>query len=326
MCLPKACVSRIVVDIEHTGRRIDNFLSSVLKGVPKDRIYRMLRSGEVRVNGGRVRQGHRLTSGEILRIPPVYSSASPAPAAPAASLQAMLRARVVFEDDALLVLDKPAGIAVHAGAGVRHGVIEGLRALRPEAPYLELVHRLDRSTSGCLMIAKRPRVLRTLHAGLRAGAIEKEYLALVRGDWRGGRRVVAVPLRKSLMRSGERIVGVDQGGKPSETRMWPIEVFDGASLIGVELGSGRTHQIRVHAAHIGYPVAGDCKYGDPSFNRRMRSRGLGVLFLHAGRLKFRHPECDHEVTVTANLPQPLASVLETLRGEGISSSRPRQVV
>lgn len=302
----------VVVDVEHGGRRIDNFLCGVLKGVPKERIYRMLRTGEVRVNSGRIGPGYRLAPGEVLRIPPVYLDAVPEPG----RLKVMLRQRVLYEDQALLVLDKPAGLAVHAGTGLRHGVIEGLRAEHPGAAFLELVHRLDRTTSGCLLIAKRPRVLRALHQAIRAGAIEKAYVALLRGRWTEGTRVVDVPLGMHRIGAGERVVSIESGGKPSQTRMHPLEVYDDASLVGIVLGSGRMHQIRVHAAHIGHPVAGDGKYGDEGFNRVMRRHGLRRLFLHAERLRLRHPETGRELVVRCGLPEVLAGVLESLRAAG----------
>jgi 23S rRNA pseudouridine955/2504/2580 synthase len=304
-------VRMVVVDAEHAGQRIDNFLAYQLKGVPKSHIYRVLRKGEVRVNSSRARPEYRLQAGDKVRIPPVrQSEPGPAPVAGPALL-ARLEAAIVHEDSQLLVLNKPAGVAVHGGSGLSYGVIEALRVLRPGA-QLELVHRLDRDTSGCLMIAKRRSVLRGLHELLRQGAVDKRYLALLCGRWRGGRRRVSVALRKNVLHGGERMVEVDATGKESLTVFEPIALYEGASLMEVRLATGRTHQIRVHAAHIGHPIAGDEKYGDSEHNRRMRELGLRRLFLHAHSLAFKMPGSECEVRVSAPLGEDLQRVLDRL--------------
>lgn len=302
----------MAVDAEHAGRRIDNFLTGMLKGVPRSRIYRILRRGEVRVNGGRVQQDYRLRPGDRLRIPPVRSAISPSEI-PNGPLKTLLEESPLYEDEGLLILNKPSGLPVHGGTGYSFGVIELLRAIRRSEPYLELVHRLDRGTSGCLMIAKRPRVLRHLHELLRGGAIDKRYVTLVQGRWSGAARVIDEGLKKNVLRAGERVVQVSLEGKAAQTYMAPIELWTSASLMQVKLWTGRTHQIRVHAAHVGHPVAGDTKYGDPGFNRLMREYGLRHLFLHANRLELRLPGAGPRVSAQAPLPDHLAKVLARLR-------------
>jgi len=306
-------VRQMEVMPEHAGRRIDNFLAWVLKGVPKSRIYRMLRSGEARVNGGRVRPAYRICPGDRLRIPPVHTEASPKGRDVPEWLKTALRDAVVYEDPDLLALDKPAGVAVHSGTGMSLGLIEALRAMRPEEPYLELVHRLDRGTSGCLLVARRPEVLRALHGMLRAGRIEKTYLTLLRGRWRGGAEVVDLGLRRDVLRSGERMVGVATDGKPARTVFAPRELFRSASLMEARLITGRTHQIRVHAVEIDHPVAGDAKYGDKGFNRVMRDLGLRDLFLHSHRISLVSPRLGARISIVTELPAALRAVLQALR-------------
>ncbi|MGH8568799.1 MAG: RluA family pseudouridine synthase, partial [Gammaproteobacteria bacterium] len=285
-----------------------------LKGVPKSRIYRMLRSGEARVNGGRVRPAYRICPGDRLRIPPVHTGAPPNHGREIPEwLKTALRDAVVYEDPDLLALAKPAGVAVHSGTGVSFGIIEALRAMRPEEPYLELVHRLDRDTSGCLLVARRPEVLRALHGMLRAGRIEKIYLTLLRGRWRGGTELVDLGLRRNVVRSGERMVGVATGGKPARTAFAPRELFRGASLMEARLITGRTHQIRVHAMEIDHQVAGDAKYGDKGFNRVMRDLGLRDLFLHSHRISLVSPTSGARISIVAELPAALRGVLQALR-------------
>jgi 23S rRNA pseudouridine955/2504/2580 synthase len=308
---PKNAVYWLQVGPEEAGQRIDNYLLRQLKGVPKSRIYRLLRKGEVRVNRGRIKPEYRVQSGDEVRIPPIRQ-AERDPTAPAEGLVSRIETAILYEDERLLVLNKPAGVAVHGGSGIRHGVIEALRAARPTAPMLELVHRLDRDTSGCLVIAKKRSALRNLHQLLREGGMDKRYLALVRGDWPGGTRTVTAALNKNQVKGGERIVTVDAGGKAARTLFRPRSRFAGASLLDVELDTGRTHQIRVHGAHIGHPLAGDDKYGDPVFNKAMSDLGLRRLFLHAAALGFREPEREHEVRVSAPLPEDLQAVLDRL--------------
>ncbi|MFA7386702.1 MAG: 23S rRNA pseudouridine(955/2504/2580) synthase RluC [Thiohalobacteraceae bacterium] len=299
------------VGSEDAGQRIDNYLMRHLKGVPRSLIYRILRRGEVRVNKGRSKPEYRIQAGDQVRVPPVRVAA-PAGRALGEGPGDRLAQRILYEDERLLVIDKPAGMAVHGGSGLSFGVIEALRAARPEAHFLELVHRLDRETSGCLMIAKKRSELRSLHDLLRQGAVEKRYLALVRGRWERGDRLIEAPLLKGQTRGGERIVTVDATGKAADSRFRPVEVFDQASLVEVDLGTGRTHQIRVHAAHVGHPLAGDEKYGDAEFNRRMRELGLKRVFLHAQNLGFADPLSGREVHVSAPLPEELRAILERL--------------
>ena len=306
-------VQRVQVTPEQAGQRIDNFLLGRLKGVPKSRIYRLLRRGEVRVNSGRIKPTYRIQSGDEVRIPPVRVSEKDS-GQPQQGLVARVEQAIIYEDDRLLVLDKPAGVAVHGGSGVSHGVIEALRAARPKAPFLELVHRLDRDTSGCLVVAKKRSALRNLHALLREGGMEKRYLALVGGAWQGGAQTVQAPLRKNLLKGGERMVRVDPEGKPSRTLFRPLSNYPGATLVEVLLDTGRTHQIRVHGVHIGHPLAGDEKYGDAEFNQAMRALGLRRLFLHAQSLSFTEPGREQEVHVSAPLSADLRALLDALEG------------
>jgi 23S rRNA pseudouridine955/2504/2580 synthase len=293
------------------GQRIDNFLFSLLKGVPKSHIYRILRKGEVRVNKGRVKADYRLNAGDLIRIPPIRLSEKKH-TQPGSRVLELIDSRIIYEDKKLLVLDKPSGVAVHGGSGVSYGVIEAIRALRPDFPFFELVHRLDRETSGCLLIAKKRSTLRQLHELFRTDRVQKQYIALVKGSWKGGKRKVDLPLQKNVMRSGERMVQVTEEGKVAISYFEPIEYYKSATLMRVFLGTGRTHQIRVHAAHVGHPVAGDQKYGDAQFNQRMRGLGLGRLFLHAAYLGFTLTD-DKEISVSAPLSDDLRQVLLKLQ-------------
>lgn len=299
------------VDTEESGQRIDNYLMRVLKGVPRSHIYRILRKGEVRVNKGRVRPQYKLAAGDLVRIPPVRVSDKPVVSGRHPGLRDIDQ-QILFENKRLIVMNKPSGMAVHGGSGISQGVIEALRAEWPNAPYLELVHRLDRETSGCLMIARRRSALRDLHEQLREGRVRKTYLALVRGKWQGGRRKISAPLRKNQLKGGERLVRVDPDGKAATTIFTPLSVFEQASLMEVELLTGRTHQIRVHAAHCGHPLAGDPKYGDDDFNKAMRTLGLRRLFLHAGMLEFSDPGQDEMINVSAPMPENLKALLNCL--------------
>lgn len=297
------------------GQRIDNYLLTQLKGVPKSRIYRILRTGEVRVNSGRIKPTYRIKAGDAIRIPPIRVSEEEAPARPGDRALERVNASILFEDKGLLIVNKPSGLAVHGGSGLSYGLIEALRALRPEAPFLELGHRLDRDTSGCIVIAKKRSVLRAFHELLREGGSDKRYLALLKGCWRGGERRVEVPLLKNVTQSGERMVKVSPEGKPALTIFRPLTVFRDATLVEAELITGRTHQVRVHAAHIGHPIAGDDKYGDEAFNKRMAEVGLKRLFLHASALSFTLPESGQVVSVSAPLGDELRSVLDRLEAE-----------
>lgn len=307
----KPGVKWVDINAGQAGQRIDNFLLRVLKGVPKSRIYRLLRKGEVRVNRGRIRADYRLKAGDQVRIPPVRVAERQTPA-PTANAVDLLANSILYEDERLLVLDKPAGMAVHGGSGLSYGVIEALRVLRPDAPYLELVHRLDRETSGCLLIAKKRSELRALHELLRRGDVEKRYLLLAQGDWSQGPWKINAPLRKNQVQGGERIVRVDPEGKEARTHFRFLEGYGNASLMEAELKTGRTHQIRVHAAHAGHPLAGDSKYGDSVFNRELRKLGLKRLFLHAHFVAFRDEERHRDIEVSAPLAPDLRKLIQQL--------------
>ena len=308
--IPKA--RRLAIDEEQAEQRLDNFLFRQLKGVPKGHVYRLLRTGQVRVNGRRAKPDYRLASGDEVRIPPVRQAEITPPVRPGSRQLAALQAAILFEDEQLLVINKPAGMAVHGGSGVSFGVIEALRTLRPEQRSLELVHRLDRDTSGCLIIAKKRSALRALHAALREGAVEKRYLALLAGGWSGGERQVRLALEKNVLQSGERRVHVAETGKPAESRFQPLQAFKNAMLVEVTIMTGRTHQIRVHAAHLKHPVAGDDKYGDREANRYFRSLGLKRMFLHARSLGFKQPVSGEAIRVSAQLDDNLKTVLDRL--------------
>jgi 23S rRNA pseudouridine955/2504/2580 synthase len=305
----------IEVAAANEGQRIDNYLLTQLKGVPKSRIYRILRTGEVRVNSGRIKPTYRIKAGDAIRIPPIRVSEEEVPVRPGDRVLERVNASILFEDKGLLVVNKPSGLAVHGGSGLSYGLIEALRALRPEAPFLELGHRLDRDTSGCIVIAKKRSVLRAFHELLREGGSDKRYLALLKGRWRGGERRVEAPLLKNVTQSGERMVKVSAEGKSALTIFRPLTVFKDATLVEAELITGRTHQVRVHAAHIGHPIAGDDKYGDEAFNKRMAEVGLNRLFLHASAVSFTLPERGQVVSVSAPLGDELRSVLDRLEAE-----------
>ena len=311
-----AQVSFVTIDDAHAGQRVDNFLFTHLKGVPKTHVYRIIRKGEVRVNKGRVKQTTKLKKGDQVRIPPIRLAERTA-ADIDTSRYAFLKQATLFEDDALLIINKPSGMAVHAGSGIQIGVIEALRAVRQDLRYLELVHRLDRATSGCLVLAKKASVLKALHEdfknnSLTTGRLDKRYYTLVKGRWRFGERNVVKPLNTEARQQGERVVVVDEQGKFARSIMRPISVSDTASLLEVKLLTGRTHQVRVHAQSEGHPVAGDPKYGDPEFNKTMKSFGVSRLFLHAASLRFRHPVTDVELQVVAPLSDDLKAVLTKL--------------
>ena len=301
------------VETDWAGQRIDNFLLRQLKGVPKSYIYRILRKGEVRVNKGRVKALYRLNAGDRVRIPPIRLPAAAAPVQPAKALLDQLEKAILFEDERFLVLNKPSGLAVHGGSGMSFGVIEVLRRLRPDQPHLELVHRLDRETSGCLLISKRRSALRTLHELIRQNSVDKRYLALVAGSWRKGSRVVDLPLLKNTLQGGERMVRVDPDGKSAETRFKRVQRYAKATLVEAELVTGRTHQIRVHSASLGSPILGDDKYGDAEANRWAKDLGLKRLFLHAYSLRFRWPGEMTDIRIQAPLPENLENVLKKLK-------------
>ncbi|WP_338114144.1 RluA family pseudouridine synthase [Thiorhodococcus mannitoliphagus] len=304
------------MDQESDGQRIDNFLLRFVKGVPRSHVYRILRRGEVRVNKGRVKANHRVRQGDMVRIPPMrQAEAAPVGRASDAHL-AQLGTAVLYEDERLLVIDKPSGLAVHGGSGLSYGLIESLRQLRP-GRELELVHRLDRETSGCLVVSKRRSALRELHRIIREGGMGKRYLALMVGELPRAELLVDAPLKKNVLRSGERLVEVDSAeGKEARTRFRRRERFcfqgQALTLVEAELLTGRTHQIRVHAAHLGAPLAGDPKYGNETMNRALKEAGLKRLFLHASALSFRLGEMVRPLRVEAPLPAALQDVLDAL--------------
>ena len=300
------------------GQRIDNFLSRTLKDAPRSLIYRIVRTGEVRVNGGRVKPEHRLKAGDRVRLPPIKQRPAREAGTPSQSLREFITSAVIFEDRDLIVVNKPAGVAVHGGSGLNFGVIEALRAAHPQLKELELVHRLDRETSGCLLVAKRRSVLRELHAVLRERTMEKRYLALVCGRWPFGKKTIELPLKTNLKQGGERVVKVHADGQHAVSTFDPVRHFAKlATLLDVSIGTGRTHQIRVHAAHAGYPIAGDDKYGDRERDAKLRPYGLSRMFLHARSLTFLRREASQPFTIEAPLPPELQAVLDGL------SSAPR---
>jgi len=313
----------LTVDEASDGQRIDNFLAKMLKGVPKSHIYRILRSGEVRVNKGRIDASHKLALGDIVRVPPIRVATveKEVTNTPAASI---LEKTVIFEDDALLVIDKPAGFAVHGGSGVSRGVIEQLRLERPKAKFLELVHRLDRETSGVLMLAKKRAALVALHEAIRNNQTDKRYVMLVAGDWTEKKKRVKLDLQKYVLPNGERRVNVvtdiskDKYGEAqvSETIFYLKQNFPGFSLLEAQLVTGRTHQLRVQLAHLGFPIAGDDKYGDFALNKSLAKKGLKRMFLHSAETNLRHPVSGEKLKLIAPLPAELQKFIEKLEGNG----------
>jgi len=308
-------VQQVEIDDVHAGQRIDNFLITKLKGVPKSVIYRILRKGEVRVNKGRIKQTYKLQFGDLVRIPPVRVKEE-SDTGVSTSLKSVqdLEKAIIFEDKSLIVLNKPSGIAVHGGSGVSFGVIEGLRALRPKEKMLELVHRLDRDTSGILLIAKKRSVLVSLHEQLRIKTMNKVYWALVNGQWNEKVKSVQEPLHKINTKSGERIVVVDrEQGKKSCTLFDVIEKFEDATLIEARPQTGRTHQIRVHTACKGHAIARDDKYGNKEFDKVAKNKGVKRLFLHAREISFFHPISETTVRFEAPLDKELENALTAFR-------------
>ena len=308
-------VRHFEVEEGEAGQRLDKYLARRLGDVPRTRIFRIIRKGEVRVNGRRAGPDARLSVKDRVRVPPVWEEAEEGagrvPRGPPAALVETVARAIVQETDRLLVLDKPPGIAVHGGSGISFGVIEALRALKP-GETLELVHRLDRDTSGVLLVARNTATLRTVHALLREGTFEKRYLALVKGKWELGRKRIDIPLRTDLRVGGERTVRVDASGKPSLSEFRPVQFFGKrATLMEVAIFTGRTHQIRVHAQHAGHPVAGDEKYGDEEFNAKMKAYGLSRMFLHAQSVSFQWPN-GGEFSVNTPLPPELAATIDRL--------------
>ena len=317
MAVEGSKVQTLTAGDDDAGQRLDNFLFRTLKGVPKSHVYRLLRTGQVRVNKKRAKPDYRLEAGDQLRLPPVRQEEKAAPGKPPHWQQEAMQAGILFEDDRILVVNKPAGMAVHGGSGVSFGVIETLRVLRPESPGLELAHRLDRDTSGCLIVAKRRSAVRPLHAAFRDGSVEKHYVALLAHPWHGGNREVNAPLEKTQVEGGERIVKVSREGKEAKSLFTPLQRFPGSALADVRIYTGRTHQIRVHASYIGNPVAGDDKYGDREANKALRATGLKRMFLHAHRLSFPHPETGERLSLLAPLDDELQAVLRDLGGKPV---------
>jgi len=304
---PPVAVRLVEVTDEHEGQRVDNFLFRICKGVPKSHVYKAIRDGNVRVNKGRIQADHRLEVGDVVRVPPFRLPAADEPrAVPPAKFP------VVYEDEGMLVVDKPAGIAVHGGSGVAFGVIERLRAARPQAPMLELAHRLDRETSGLLMIAKKRKALLGLHHMLREGLGSKRYFALVQGDWVNDRQHIKLPLLKWTTASGERRVRVDGEGQTAHTIVTLKKRFGAYSLVEAELRTGRTHQIRVHLASSGFPIVGDDKYGDDETRARFARQGFNRMFLHAHQLTIPHPLTGETLELRAPLPPACEQLLNTL--------------
>jgi 23S rRNA pseudouridine955/2504/2580 synthase len=316
----RPAVRHLEVTADQAGQRLDNFVHRLLGDLPRSRIYRVIRKGEVRVNGHRAGPDTRLQAHDKIRIPPVKVRPASEVGQPSTQLIETIRSAIVHEDDNLLVLDKPSGLAVHGGSGVSFGAIEGLRALRP-GESLELVHRLDRDTSGVLLVAKNTSALRTVHALLRDGEFEKRYLALVKDKWELGRKRIDVPLRTDLRVGGERTVKADASGKPSLSEFRPVQFFGKrASLMEVAIFTGRTHQIRVHALYAGHPVAGDEKYGDEEFNGEMKAFGLNRMFLHAHSVSFEWPS-GGQFSVNTPLPPELAATVDKLAAEKTRSRK-----
>jgi 23S rRNA pseudouridine955/2504/2580 synthase len=313
--LSKDAVSWLTVGEDAAGQRVDNFLSRILKGVPKSHIYRILRSGEVRINKGRAGPDARLALGDVVRVPPVRTAA-PARTPVAGFARVGPDLPILYEDDALIALDKPSGLAVHGGSGIAQGLIEQLRAARPDAKFLELVHRLDRETSGILLIAKKRVALVGLHEQLREGGFDKRYLALVRGRWRDEKRRVKLSLHKFSTQEGERRVRVEEDGQEAETvfrrRQTWFDRDPPLALLEAELLTGRTHQIRVHLTHLGFPLAGDDKYGDFAWNKVLAKQGLKRMFLHSCSLGFVHPVTAKAMRFESPLPGDLARFVARL--------------
>jgi 23S rRNA pseudouridine955/2504/2580 synthase len=316
--------SGLLVDEASEGQRIDNFLAKMLKGVPKSHIYRILRSGEVRVNKGRIDASYKLAIGDLVRVPPIRMAATSTSPKPAVTT--LLEKHIIFEDEALLVLDKPAGLAVHGGSGVSRGVIEQLRLERPKAKFLELVHRLDRETSGVLMVAKKRSALVALHEMIRQNQTDKRYLMLVTGEWKEQKKRVVLDLQKYTLPNGERRVNVvtDKSKdkynerQVSETVFYLKQSFVGFSLLEAMLVTGRTHQLRVQLAHLGFPIAGDDKYGNFDHNKLLHKKGLKRMFLHSFETKLKHPLSSVALTLTAPLPTELETFIQQLESHSCS--------
>ena len=309
-------VKFVEIDDQNAGQRIDNFLLNQLKGVPKGHIYKIIRKGEVRVNKGRIKQTYKLQYGDRVRIPPVSLAEKKTLPAPGRSLLKLIKESIIFEDASLLAINKPSGVAVHGGSGVSYGIIEAIRALKPEEKFLELIHRLDKDTSGCLLIAKKRSALIGVQDLLRNRQTDKRYLALLCGVPDFKQQKVTAPLLREELKSGERFVRVDQKGKESTSFFSVLERFNDSVLAEVKIITGRTHQIRVHAKYLGHNVAGDNKYANYACNQRLKNKGLKRLFLHSAQIAFNHPDLNKKITIKAPLSIDLEQFLVTLRNTG----------
>lgn len=309
-------VNLLEIDETSAGQRVDNFLAKTLKGVPKSHIYRILRSGEVRVNSKRVDASHKLEMADMVRVPPVRMAELKTEAASQRPVTAKFEDAVLYEDDAMLVIDKPAGFAVHGGSGVSRGVIEQLRLERPHAKFLELVHRLDRETSGVLMLAKKRSALVALHEAMRRDQMDKRYVMLVHGVWKDKKRRVVLNLQKHVSANGERRVSVQPDdhadSQVSETIFHLRQHLGDFSLLEAQLITGRTHQLRVQLAHLGFPIAGDDKYGDFALNKALQKKGLKRMFLHSAETGIRHPLSGEKLKLVAPLPKELQRFIQAL--------------
>ena len=307
----------VLVKVSHhyVGQRLDNFLIRHLKNIPKSRIYNLIRKGEVRINKGRSQPDYKLLLDDIIRIPPVRINKTEKETKISDSLRELIMTNILYEDNSLLIFNKPSGLAVHGGSGISLGVIEAFRQIRKPDAFLELAHRIDRDTSGGLIIAKNRIALSMVGEALQSNQVKKHYVALVKGKWPKGKSQVNAPLKKNQMLSGERVVKVDPSGKRSVTNFNIIKKFKNTTLLDVLLETGRTHQIRVHCQYSGMPIVGDGKYGDVFFNKTMVEFGIKRMFLHASKLKFKHPEQDFFIDVTAPLPVDLKNGLELLNDE-----------
>ena len=314
----KTAVHYVKVADEFGGQRLDNYLLRHLKGIPKSHIYRLIRKGEIRINKGRTHPFYRLMQGDSIRIPPVALAHRKKITAPKETLLQWLGSRILYEDQNLIVLNKPSGMSVHGGSTVDLGIIEAFRFLYPKNPHLELAHRLDSETSGCLILAKKRKILKEIHAELRQGNVKKIYWALTKGQWPKPTMTVNLPLLKSYEDNLKHVVKVSSKGKAAQTIFRTLKKFAQASFMEIELKTGRTHQIRVHAMHQHHPIGCDDRYGDREFNKLMKEHGLKRLFLHARSLDFTLPSLDQHIKVIAPLDQELEAVLQGLEKNNLN--------
>ncbi len=318
----KSNVRHLIISSEEEGQRIDNFLINQLKGMPRSRIYRLIRKGEIRVNKKRISAFYRLLKGDDVRLPPVFLDEQAKQVPPSLQTAHLLSSRILYEDDNFLIINKPSGMSVHAGSTVRVGVVEAMRHLYPKFPHLELAHRLDSETSGCLILAKKKRILREVHSLLREGKVIKIYWTLTKGKWKESELRVDLPLHKDYRDGGKHVVEVHHEGKAALTVFHPIQLFTGATLMEVKLFTGRTHQIRVHAKHQGHPIAGDDRYGDADFNKTAHQLGLKRMFLHARRIDFTLPSSGQRITVEAPLDSELEECIKAF--EALERKTPKE--